>query len=248
MSPDWSIKIEPIPYAKLSNPQSMNLYAYVKNNPFNQTDPDGHSAYSDWAEQNDHDLIESGNFVSNSQPNLGNEQGGQNMAQEQGSSTGVGFWTGVGQRFKNWLKGGEFKTNEQLDREAEFITFTLSFPSLVDQNGTGIATVTDYGAFASFALKKPKLGTASTLVNLISDPSAENFAMNAVTMLIPKVIERSELPITIGFAAWDGSQFAGSIVTSVATPDAPQAATINANGFSMANPANEDWQGFVPPN
>lgn len=42
MSPDWSAKAEPVPYAKLDNPQSLNLYAYVGNNPMTRFDPDGH--------------------------------------------------------------------------------------------------------------------------------------------------------------------------------------------------------------
>jgi RHS repeat-associated protein len=42
MSPDWSAKIEPVPYAKLDDPQSLNLYAYVQNNPLSRNDPDGH--------------------------------------------------------------------------------------------------------------------------------------------------------------------------------------------------------------
>jgi RHS repeat-associated protein len=42
MSPDWSAKTEPVPYAKLDNPQSLNLYAYVFNNPLGGVDPDGH--------------------------------------------------------------------------------------------------------------------------------------------------------------------------------------------------------------
>jgi RHS repeat-associated protein len=32
----------PIPYADLQNPQSLNLYSYVQNNPLRYTDPDGH--------------------------------------------------------------------------------------------------------------------------------------------------------------------------------------------------------------
>jgi RHS repeat-associated protein len=43
MSPDWSAKEEPVPYAKLDNPQSLNLYAYVGNNPLSNADPDGHA-------------------------------------------------------------------------------------------------------------------------------------------------------------------------------------------------------------
>jgi len=42
LSPDWSAKEEPVPYAKLDDPQSLNLYAYVRNNPLARTDPDGH--------------------------------------------------------------------------------------------------------------------------------------------------------------------------------------------------------------
>ena len=42
MSPDWSDKAEPIPYADLTNPQTLNLYGYTGNNPLSRTDPDGH--------------------------------------------------------------------------------------------------------------------------------------------------------------------------------------------------------------
>jgi len=42
MSPDWAAKATPVPYAKLDNPQSLNLYAYVGNNPLSRIDPDGH--------------------------------------------------------------------------------------------------------------------------------------------------------------------------------------------------------------
>ena len=42
LSPDWSAKAEPVPYAKLGDPQSLNLYAYVRNNPLSRIDADGH--------------------------------------------------------------------------------------------------------------------------------------------------------------------------------------------------------------
>ena len=42
MSPDWSAKEEPVPYAKLDNPQTLNLYQYVGNNPLSKADADGH--------------------------------------------------------------------------------------------------------------------------------------------------------------------------------------------------------------
>lgn len=42
MSPDWSDETDPVPYADLSNPQSLNLYSYVGNNPLIHIDADGH--------------------------------------------------------------------------------------------------------------------------------------------------------------------------------------------------------------
>ena len=43
MSPDWSAKQEPVPYSKLDNPQSLNLYSYTLNNPLSNIDTDGHA-------------------------------------------------------------------------------------------------------------------------------------------------------------------------------------------------------------
>jgi RHS repeat-associated protein len=42
MSPDWSSVPVPIPFADITNPQSLNLYAYVGNNPLTRFDSDGH--------------------------------------------------------------------------------------------------------------------------------------------------------------------------------------------------------------
>jgi len=44
LSPDWSAKEEPVPYAKLDNPQTLNLYSYMRNNPLAGVDADGHDA------------------------------------------------------------------------------------------------------------------------------------------------------------------------------------------------------------
>jgi RHS repeat-associated protein len=44
MTPDWSLKAEPVPFARLDIPQTLNLYAYVGNNPLTHTDVDGHAA------------------------------------------------------------------------------------------------------------------------------------------------------------------------------------------------------------
>ena len=46
MSPDWSAKEEPVPYAQMDDPQSLNLYGYVRNNPLTRADADGHDPFT----------------------------------------------------------------------------------------------------------------------------------------------------------------------------------------------------------
>ncbi|MGC2696072.1 MAG: RHS repeat-associated core domain-containing protein [Candidatus Angelobacter sp.] len=43
MTPDWSAAPSTVPYAHLDNPQTLNLYSYVDNNPINGIDADGHT-------------------------------------------------------------------------------------------------------------------------------------------------------------------------------------------------------------
>ncbi len=45
MSPDWSASPTEVPYSTLANPQSLNLYAYVGNDPITGEDPDGHLTF-----------------------------------------------------------------------------------------------------------------------------------------------------------------------------------------------------------
>ncbi len=52
MSPDWSEHSEPVPYADFSDPQTLNLYGYVRNNPLSRTDADGHGCEADGEKHN----------------------------------------------------------------------------------------------------------------------------------------------------------------------------------------------------
>lgn len=42
MTPDWSARATTIPYALFGEPQSLNLYGYVRNDPVSRVDADGH--------------------------------------------------------------------------------------------------------------------------------------------------------------------------------------------------------------
>jgi RHS repeat-associated protein len=42
MTPDWAARPTAVPYAVFGDPQSLNLYTYVENEPLNRIDADGH--------------------------------------------------------------------------------------------------------------------------------------------------------------------------------------------------------------
>ena len=42
MSPNWAEKPEAVPYSVVGDPQSLNLYSYVRNNSVSKADKDGH--------------------------------------------------------------------------------------------------------------------------------------------------------------------------------------------------------------
>jgi RHS repeat-associated protein len=43
MTPDWAARPTTVPYAVFGDPQSLNLYGYVRNDPISNFDPDGHT-------------------------------------------------------------------------------------------------------------------------------------------------------------------------------------------------------------
>jgi RHS repeat-associated protein len=44
MTPDWAARPTTVPYAVFGDPQSLNLYGYVRNDPVSQVDADGHDS------------------------------------------------------------------------------------------------------------------------------------------------------------------------------------------------------------
>jgi RHS repeat-associated protein len=49
MTPDWAARPTAIPYAVFGDPQSLNLYGYVRNDPVSRADADGHCPASQMA-------------------------------------------------------------------------------------------------------------------------------------------------------------------------------------------------------
>jgi RHS repeat-associated protein len=44
MTPDWAARPTTVPYAVFGDPQTLNLYTYIENEPINRADADGHQA------------------------------------------------------------------------------------------------------------------------------------------------------------------------------------------------------------
>ena len=51
MTPDWAARPTTVPYASFGDPQTLNLYGYVRNNPLSRADFDGHGWWSDLKER-----------------------------------------------------------------------------------------------------------------------------------------------------------------------------------------------------
>ena len=49
LTPDWASDPTAVPYASYLNPQSLNLYNYMRNNPLSGVDKDGHCPWCVWA-------------------------------------------------------------------------------------------------------------------------------------------------------------------------------------------------------
>jgi RHS repeat-associated protein len=86
ISADWSAKATAVPYANFGNPQSLNLYAYVGNNPLTRIDKDGHcwswlQGACNFVEKAYHGVFTDYGFKTNAQVGQVNEQNRQWLIQ-----------------------------------------------------------------------------------------------------------------------------------------------------------------------
>ena len=122
MSPDWSAKEDPVPYAQIDDPQSLNLYSYVRNNPLTRIDPDGHFSCGG---ENAKGI--SCQFLNNWDKEHGVGQDGAQQQSSNSSSKGTGFWSHVG----NLLHGHSWNYGMR-----ESVTMKLLPPDFYSVNGS----------------------------------------------------------------------------------------------------------------
>ncbi len=106
--PDWSARGEPVPYANRGDPQTLNLYAYVRNNPQSRVDLDGHDQMTGPTP----DTVCT--VYVGSCKGVAPSPSKQSQAQQQSQPSSTGFFKNLGQRFRNAFHGRGFKTDDQL--------------------------------------------------------------------------------------------------------------------------------------
>ena len=156
LTPDWSSKVEPVPYAKLDDPQSLNLYAYVGNNPLSDADADGHSCLV--CEMMGHDAPWIGDllrvaFLKN-----------QKQAQKDESAKST---------LQNDQKQGQQNSNNTETAQNQ----TPKPPAQTQQSPEPDPVVTaaaDAAGLVATATKNTPLGVASAIVSVKNDPSTQN--------------------------------------------------------------------------
>jgi RHS repeat-associated protein len=112
MSPDWANSPEPVPYAKMGNPQSLNLYAFTMNNPESSPDLDGHETEV--------------------------EQFNQGFAQSLSDACGDGITFACG-GVNGGIQNGDASKNSSLGQNAESLQ-TQSNDKAQENNGTTLPT------------------------------------------------------------------------------------------------------------
>jgi RHS repeat-associated protein len=233
MSPDWSAKVTPVPYANLGDPQSLNLYAYARNNPLIHIDANGHcwswlQGACNFFQQAYHGIFTDDGFKTNAQVT---DQ--TNKRRDALNQFNVVTPDKKGNTI-DWSKA----TKKQVDGSYNALfsggQINMNGPNFVSPGEAGsnpnTANATDAAGVAGLASdgKASKaLGYVSAGTSLLNDPSPAN---GAITVL--GLIPGPDVPIAIGTAAYDGSQFAAGVITSVVT------APSQANAVDESDPCS----------
>src|SRR5580704_18139758 len=111
MTPDWAAKPTSVPYANFGNPQSLNLYSFVENNPTTLGDPDGHVPWGFGGLGADCPTDNCQNNMRNWQQQVAATAA---IAAAQNQSSGCGWC----QKLVNGVRGAGWKTDQQIAQEA----------------------------------------------------------------------------------------------------------------------------------
>jgi RHS repeat-associated protein len=231
LSADWSNVPVAVPYANLTNPQTLNLYAMVADDPESFADLDGHyfnTGFSQPESAQSQDLCARG-VVSACNADQSTEmiREAETQAAQAQNQKSCGFLCRLGQRVKNGFKGHGFKTNEQLLPKG---TVTTTETYSIHEPNPSVTAATDAAGIAGLAAGEKVarvLGPVNAGVSIYNDPSKLNIAINVLGL-----IRGSDAPMAITGAFIDFLDY--GINNS------------NPGGPGKAGPDNPEYQQLTP--
>jgi len=236
MSPDWAAKAQPVPYAKLGNPQTLNLYGYMQNNPLGGVDQDGHC---DWCQKLWNGITGNG-FQTNAQiAQTAALNAPTTITETQGSGTPVTNTSSAPAPATNNVQlGPGMQSAIDAEKSNGLVDLTASV--------TGLLSAVP-GVPAQVGLPGGALSTAASVAN---DPSnGLNNGINATGQALAITSAVAEgtavgtgasvagFGLAAGATAWSFSNFTSNIITSVFAPP-PEA--MNINGTTVQQPDLSD--------
>jgi RHS repeat-associated protein len=212
LSADWSAIPIPVPYANLTNPQTLNLYAMVHDNPETFADLDGHEDEGASGDSGGDASGDSGggiNAVGQSQDQTTPHSPGEPIRIVTHLNTGLWSW------LKSWFlggSGGEAKSNPY------------------------VSVGTDALSLAGKATHHPILGRVASLISVANDPSVPNKVLILMSM-VPGFGEGVDALVTVADVGAVAGQVATDQVIAPVFNAAPPQMIDNGNGQLIANPA-----------
>jgi len=197
MTPDWAAKAAAVPYADFADPQSLNLYTYVRNIPTTHYDADGHCADDGgkhgwlWCAAHAVGLVSS-------------EQEKKDALHKRAveARTVLSGMTGLtidGKTPQQWVQG---KTDQQLvDEQQRIGRFLLSKVDLIcpassegvscgivyPVGGIGSAAAAEEGAATEYTIQTAKSALASDVrTNLTADQFGSSLEANGFVKSVAK--------------------------------------------------------------
>ena len=172
LSADWSSIPAPVPYADLTNPQTLNLYAFVNDNPESFADLDGHATGCV-------SVMVSGSEDCNSPDNGSGIAGGQVFGQSphppdppcKDGHTCSNTWV---QKSSFWHKIKSWFSSPGSGGDSEWLSL---FQRAWKAHDPKVTTVTDVSGIVAEVGDLPLLSRATAIISVVNDPSATNIGL-----------------------------------------------------------------------
>jgi len=227
MTPDWAEKPTDVPYAHFGNPQSLNLYSYVENNPTTFGDPDGHVSFG---------YDGSGGCTAGEEecqsPSAQSNNAKAANTQAQNQSKKQGFWSRLGQHLGNLFGGHSWNFGMRESVTTRIVTE-------VREPNPYVAIGTDALGVVGEATHHASLGRLGAAISIVNDPSATNVAMTGAAF-IPVVGEGVGAVAAVQDVATPVAQgFVDHVMTPMFNAAPPQNIE-DGNGHLIPNPALMD--------